>query len=107
MRAQPDAPRRATDGSKAGKAGPWLHWLVADCKDGSTASCSPPVMPYAPPTPPQGNHRYIFLLFRQSAKGVVGNPHQKRMQWDLRGFLKRNKDRLGPVAMSYFYTQAG
>jgi len=29
------------------------------------------------------------------------------MQWDLRGFLKRNKDRLGPVAMSYFYTQAG
>ena len=45
----------------------WLHWLVTDAR-GNPASGTT-VVPWAPPTPPSGTHRYIFGLFRGSGAG--------------------------------------
>jgi phosphatidylethanolamine-binding protein (PEBP) family uncharacterized protein len=57
----PDAP---------GPNAPWLHWLVANCAGEGVAS-GEVVVPWAPPTPPSGTHRYIFKLYRQAGAGPV------------------------------------
>jgi hypothetical protein len=48
----------------------WLHWLVTGAR-GSPASGTT-VVPWAPPTPPSGTHRYIFGLFRHGSD--TGHP---------------------------------
>jgi phosphatidylethanolamine-binding protein (PEBP) family uncharacterized protein len=45
----------------------WLHWLVTDAR-GDPAS-GKTVVPWAPPTPPSGTHRYMFGLFRGYSAG--------------------------------------
>ena len=43
-----------------------------------------PVVAYAPPTPPAGQHRYIFVLFRQvPGAGGVAVPSSQRKRWDV------------------------
>ncbi len=70
----PDAPDRAGDGSVAGKNGPWLHWLVTDAV--GSVDTGKQVVEYVGPGLQMGNHRYIFILFRQS--GPVAVPSTER-----------------------------
>ena len=72
----PDAPARS-----------WLHWLVVNAT-GETARSGETFMPWAPPTPPSGVHRYYFCLFDHDVKipvkrivdgvevGVIGSSAQ-------------------------------
>lgn len=52
-------------------SGPWLHWLVVNCR-GTDPSSGHTLMPWAPPTPPPGSrtHRYLFTLYRQRERLV-------------------------------------
>jgi phosphatidylethanolamine-binding protein (PEBP) family uncharacterized protein len=57
----PDAPRA-----------PYLHWLVANCR-GTDPSSGTTLVPWAPPTPPSGTHRYLFGLYEQTRGPIT--PH--------------------------------
>jgi hypothetical protein len=43
----------------------WLHWLVTNIPASADVASGSTVMDYAPPTPPKGNHRYVFVLLEQ------------------------------------------
>ncbi len=100
----PDAPDREGDGSNAAKFGPWLHWLLTDCTGGSCASGSEAVG-YNGPTPPKGNHRYVFLLFKQTGDGGVSVANTDRKAWNVSAFLKQNSG-LELVGFQWFYCSA-
>ncbi len=55
----PDAPIRNKDGSKPGKFGPRLHWLKRGHED---------IVKYKGPSPSEGKHRYVFILFEEVKK---------------------------------------
>lgn len=55
----PDAPS-PTNPSMA----PFLHWLVTNIPQGELEKGSM-VVPYMGPSPPEGDHRYCFLLYEQ------------------------------------------
>eukprot|EP00930_Biecheleria_cincta_P058226 TRINITY_DN44085_c0_g1_i1.p1 TRINITY_DN44085_c0_g1~~TRINITY_DN44085_c0_g1_i1.p1 ORF type:complete len:182 (-),score=23.53 TRINITY_DN44085_c0_g1_i1:256-744(-) len=97
----PDAPDRSGDGSRPGKFGPWLHWLVADCRANATSGHE--LTTYMGPAPPKGNHRYIFILFQQS--GEVACVSEDRKAWDFPAFMKANPG-LSPAAINFFYVSA-
>lgn len=96
----PDAPERNEDASMPGKRGPWLHWMMTDCKgttEGGFTTCD-----YMAPQPAIGNHRYIFIL----CKGTIESKKtDQRISFDLQGFLKSNN--LHPVAANFCYVSAG
>eukprot|EP00668_Euglena_longa_P041071 GGOE01054044.1.p1 GENE.GGOE01054044.1~~GGOE01054044.1.p1 ORF type:complete len:276 (+),score=40.52 GGOE01054044.1:1-828(+) len=97
----PDAPTPASDRSLPGPRGPWLHLLVTDAV--GKASKGLEEVSYAAPTPPQGNHRYIFVLLQQPT--LVKHIRNDRSQWDVEQFLRANPT-LTPVAANFFYTAA-
>ncbi len=99
----PDAPHPAADQSCAGKRGPWLHWLVTDCRSGTNVG-GDELVAYEGPAPPKGNHRYIALLFRQTGEVVL--PTEERAAWPFEQFLALNTHVLAPVAMNFFFTDA-
>lgn len=108
----PDEPARASsDGS--GMQGPVLHWLLLNCQDSAT-SCYE-ALQYQPPrpNPSSGDHRYIFVLFRQRANKVP--PMDKispfvsvasRERWPLKEFVSSLAESLEPVAVAWFYGSA-
>ena len=106
----PDEPVRASaDGASAGEHGPVLYWFLLNCEDSAT-SCYEG-MPYQAPNPQKatGDHRYIFLLFRQQANKVP--PMDKiseymnapRDHWPLKSFVSSLEASLEPVAVTWFY----
>jgi len=95
----PDAPEREGDGSLPGKRGPWLHWLVTNCKGTTDGAFT--VSDYLPPAPALGVHRYIFLL----CKGVIpAKKSDDRIAYNLKGLIDGNG--LTPVAANFFYCSA-
>jgi phosphatidylethanolamine-binding protein (PEBP) family uncharacterized protein len=60
----PDAPQKS-----------WLHWLIANCSNGTTEH-GVEVIDWTPPTPPKGSglHRYIFGLFEQAGRLTLTAP---------------------------------
>jgi phosphatidylethanolamine-binding protein (PEBP) family uncharacterized protein len=72
----PDAPAKA-----------WLHWLVTNCTDSVTSGQT--VVDWMPPTPPSGEHRYIFAILKQSKPITVPAPSQ-RGHFKLYAFLKKH-----------------
>lgn len=50
----PDAPKPS-----------WLHWMVTNCV-GIGPESGTTVVPWTPPTPPSGTHRYIFAIYVSS-----------------------------------------
>lgn len=54
-------------------------------------------------TPPQGKHRYVLLLYKQSGR-ISEDPPAHRNNWDLKAFVANNK--LGTaVNVVYYYAQ--
>ena len=65
------------------------------------------ITPYAPPTPPKGTHRYIFLLYKQPA-GVTLPVTQITQRGKFHAADWAAKHELGdqPVAVTYFTSSA-
>ena len=88
---------------------PFIHWVGFNCAD-SAESCFQAV-PYSPPTPlvHTGKHRYIFLLFQQTAPPPSMDVITKYMQvqsrhkWDLPGFMEAMSCCMVPYSFNYFY----
>jgi len=106
----PDWPRPNRDASKAGSEGPFLHWFGINCEE-DAKSCHE-LMPYSGPHPSQGEHRYIFLLLRQlrppPRSSVLTDyvMRDRRMKFDLGGFLEAIDGAMVPVALNLFYARA-
>jgi phosphatidylethanolamine-binding protein (PEBP) family uncharacterized protein len=72
----PDAPQAS-----------WLHWMVINC-GGTDPNSGTTVVPWAPPSPPSGTHRYIFALYR--SKNPVNPGSYKRPGFDPAAFATAN-----------------
>ena len=82
-------------------AADWLHWLVINNDD--TGSKKEQLVPYNPPTPPSGIHRYIFYLCEQSGPLNIKAPTQ-RGNFNTQNFLRTNKLRI--IGKKQFTTRA-
>ncbi len=82
----------------------WLHWIVVNIPgDGQAPADGLEVMPYGPPAPPAGLHRYTFLLFEQAKAAIDPAAPDTRGSFSARTFAKANG--LKPVAGTYFLAQ--
>ena len=61
----PDAPAKS-----------YIHWLIVNIP-GSQISAGQEILPYKPPTPPSGTHRYFVTLYNQSGKINVSTPRDR------------------------------
>ncbi|MCO5552780.1 hypothetical protein L7F22_006297 [Adiantum nelumboides] len=76
----------------------FLHWLVVNVP-GSVApsqemwQLGQELVPYMGPAPPEGDHRYVFLLFKQSYGDlkVEGLSKDNRKSFDVEAFVKAHK----------------
>lgn len=87
----PDAPAAA-----------WLHWLVANI-EGASPAAGQTLVPWAPPTPPSGIHRYYFCLFSHDARVVAPAP-KERGYFKPAEFVKQSG--LTPVAAAFYKVRA-
>lgn len=100
----PDAPKPEEPSSRE-----FVHWIVSNIPGSYNATCqsfskvSTEVLPYSGPAPIEGNHRYVFVLYKQSEKVELKAP-EKREKFNLRTFAKENG--LGaPVFSDSFFTE--
>jgi phosphatidylethanolamine-binding protein (PEBP) family uncharacterized protein len=89
-RAEPDKSYALIMSDPDAPAADWLHWLIVDNKR--------TLVPYNPPAPPVGEHRYIFYLCEQS------HPLQKvkappRKSFNTAQFIKSNGLKLLDTAL--------
>lgn len=70
--------------------GEWMHGMAGK-----------EVLGYMGPSPPVGIHRYILLLFKQTASGIVVDRPPARNNFNTRVFAERHSLGL-PVAAVYF-----
>ncbi|CAO3598787.1 unnamed protein product [Absidia cylindrospora] len=101
----PDAPTRSDP-----KYGPWRHWVAVNIpgsqQDQVTAASSQ-LTNYIGPAPPpgSGDHRYIFLLYKQTNKShpfqSLSQSVQDRRSFDFKQYAANNKLEL--VAANFFY----
>ncbi|KAG6329447.1 hypothetical protein ID866_9642 [Astraeus odoratus] len=114
----PDAPSR-----KKPNFAQWRHWVATGIKapypteidKGNLYArfAQPAVSPYYGPAPPPGTgpHRYILLLYREPATGVIIDPHalerrnlpQDRGKWNAAAFAEQYGLKL--VAANFFYIE--
>lgn len=88
----------------------FLHWLVINIP-----SQTPPtseiwetgkeVVPYMGPAPPEGCHRYVFLLFKQKGEIMV-DPIEDRKLFKVGDFMKQHQ-LSPPMGGTYFYAKSG
>lgn len=64
----------------------WVHWLVINCS-GSGPESGKTILPWAPPTPPSGQHRYVFGLFRHMTPITIDM--KERAGFSLSAFLEQ------------------
>ncbi|XP_077535465.1 protein D2-like [Haemaphysalis longicornis] len=81
----------------------WLHWLVVNVAHGDVST----VAKYAGPTPPEGRHRYVFLVYEQDepfSRALVQGLPKQRAKFNLTHFvmLAGLKEL---VAVNFFYAE--
>lgn len=59
---------------------------------------------YAKPTPPKGNHRYVFVLYKQATDAIHPDKPEARGAFDAIKFAHTHK--LHPVGIQYYYVHA-
>jgi phosphatidylethanolamine-binding protein (PEBP) family uncharacterized protein len=95
----PDAPSPTQPTSRE-----WLHWLVVNLPGDGKESIATvtAITPYAPPSPPKGTHRYVFVLLQQNApiSGTLSIPSRKG--FSVRSFAQTHS--LQPVAAVFHLT---
>lgn len=107
----PDAPSPT-----APKFREFLHWLIINIPDGDISK-GKVVVPYMGPAPPEGKHRYIFTLWRQTPSGDMSqiakedvdhpievSPPGDRKNFSTRKFAQDHRLR-GPVAVRFYYSE--
>ena len=62
------------------------------------------LLPYMPPRPPVGIHRFVFVLFKQTGVFPLAPPPEERYNFSTRGFSAHYGLGL-PVAIVYFNAQ--
>jgi len=94
----PDAPSPSNPSARE-----WLHWIVANVPRDEVYE-GEDVVPYEGPTPPEGRHRYVMVLYRQpGGERVEMVPPGDRRGFSTREFAKEYG--LGdPVAARVFYS---
>lgn len=68
----------------------WLHLIITNIKGGPSTTKGidgDQIVPYAPPTPPQGNHRYVFSLYEQPDRLSINGP-EARGNFNTKAFAK-------------------
>ncbi|KAA8533752.1 hypothetical protein F0562_031269 [Nyssa sinensis] len=80
-----------------------LHWIVTDIPGTTDASFGREIVSYETPKAVIGIHRYVFILFKQSARQTV-RPPASRDHFNTRDFAEENGLGL-PVAAVYFNAQ--
>jgi hypothetical protein len=70
----------------------WLHWLIVNAT-GNGPDSGTSAMSWAPPTPPSGQHRYIFEVFQQAGKIT---PKLDRPNFNIANFVQQHS--LTPVS---------
>ncbi|KAI8888666.1 PEBP-like protein [Backusella circina FSU 941] len=95
----PDAPTRSW-----AVLGPVRHWTIIDIPGSSgDASAGKQIGgSYAPPGPPPftGEHRYVFLLYKQTKADAHLESLLSRMRWDYKLYIKEHGLEL--VAANFF-----
>ncbi len=74
-------------------AGTWLHWLRVGSKT---------LVPWAPPTPPTGTHRYFFAVY--TGQGPLKFVPRARPNFNLQEFVAKNS--LAPHALAMIRVSA-
>ncbi|KAK3006283.1 hypothetical protein RJ639_017777 [Escallonia herrerae] len=96
-----------TDPDAPGPSDPYLrehlHWIVTDIPGTTDASFGREIVSYEAPKPVIGIHRYVFVLFKQTARQTVRAP-ASRDRFNTRYFSEENGLGL-PVAAVYFNAQ--
>ncbi|EIE26451.1 PEBP-like protein [Coccomyxa subellipsoidea C-169] len=96
----PDAPSPAMPTSRE-----FLHWIVTNAPFGDITKGEVAV-PYAPPSPPAGVHRYVFSLFQQPKGTNLNVPAPaSRARFNTQKFSQLY-DLGEPVAAAYFEVAA-
>ncbi|CAN0900483.1 Protein CENTRORADIALIS [Linum grandiflorum] len=102
-----------TDPDVPGPSDPYLrehlHWVVTDIPGTTDATFGREVISYEMPRPNIGIHRYVFLLFKQRARGQVSSVlgssnYSTRDYFSTRKFTQDNQLAL-PVAAVFFNAQ--
>ncbi|WOL02891.1 hypothetical protein Cni_G11610 [Canna indica] len=81
-----------------------LQWIVINMPGGTDPSQGEEVVPYMPPRPPVGIHRYVLVLFQQKSRLQDVIPPLSRANFKTRSFAAQNELGL-PVATVYFNSQ--
>jgi len=88
----PDAGKKSPTNKSPGntKGLYYLHWLVVNIPVSGDVTQGDALVPYAGPTPPPntGQHRYQFILYKQSVGIVKGMNIRERSNWSLQNFLE-------------------
>jgi phosphatidylethanolamine-binding protein (PEBP) family uncharacterized protein len=87
-----------------------IHWIVtnipSDLSILSEITTSNVVLPYLPPTPIAGRHRYTLLLYEQQTNCSFYPPAPGRILFSAEAFASLY-GLIGPVAGIYFGVTAG
>ncbi|KAJ7298255.1 hypothetical protein O6H91_13G066500 [Diphasiastrum complanatum] len=94
----PDAPSPSEPTMKE-----WVHWIVTDIPGATDVTKGREIVPYTPPKPPIGIHRYVFALFKQRGPMLM-TPPLVRQNFITRLFAQEHGLGL-PVAAVYFNAQ--
>ncbi|KAI8336082.1 phosphatidylethanolamine-binding protein [Chlamydoabsidia padenii] len=107
MMIDPDAPTMANPGLS-----PWRHWVVVNIPGNQqdlAKAASTQLSTYIGPAPPPntGNHRYIFLLYKQTDKNhsfpPLPEPFKERSHFDYKQYAITNQLQL--VSVNFFYAK--
>ncbi|TVU09098.1 hypothetical protein EJB05_42538, partial [Eragrostis curvula] len=93
----PDAPSPSNPSLRE-----YLHWMVADIRETTSASFGQDLMFYERPEPRSGIHRMVFVLFRQLGRWTVFVP-ELRHNFNCRSFAQQYH--LSISAATYFNCQ--
>ncbi|KAI7905346.1 phosphatidylethanolamine-binding protein [Cokeromyces recurvatus] len=99
----PDAPTKANP-----KWGPYRHWIITNIPGSADFSQANEQEPYLGPGPPPktGDHRYIFLLYKQPEAQAVDFGTlsiEKRNNWEYQTLIEKNQLEL--VAVNFFISR--
>ncbi|CAA3026703.1 Hypothetical predicted protein [Olea europaea subsp. europaea] len=96
-----------TDPDVPGPSDPYLrehiHWLVTDIPGTTDVTFGRELVSYEIPRPNIGIHRFVFVLFQQTARQTV-SPPASRDHFSTRSFAAENNLGL-PVAAVFFNAQ--